>query len=57
MLEFIRYAKPSASQNTEQYKVSSLQRSEIERRLQILTDVCEGNSSILTEVEKLKSTF
>ncbi|KAK9287736.1 hypothetical protein L1049_016176 [Liquidambar formosana] len=56
MLDFIQYNKPSASQNPEQNE-GALQTSEIERRFEVLTEACEGNSSLLTEVEKLKSFF
>ncbi|KAE8719145.1 hypothetical protein F3Y22_tig00109972pilonHSYRG00119 [Hibiscus syriacus] len=46
MLQFILYMKPSSG---------PMQRSDVEERLERLREACEGNPSLLTEVEKLKS--
>ncbi|KAF8406781.1 hypothetical protein HHK36_008873 [Tetracentron sinense] len=54
VLDFIRYRKPAISQQPQWKEGSLLQTSELERRLEVLTEACEGNSSLLTEVEKLK---
>lgn len=53
MLDLIQYSKPLASQMFEHNGGLSLQ--QIEKRFEILKEACEGNSSLLTEVEKLKS--
>ncbi|KAL4318724.1 hypothetical protein GQ457_18G018740 [Hibiscus cannabinus] len=46
MMQFIEYTKPSNV---------PLQRSNMEERLERLREACEGNPSLLSEVEKLKS--
>ncbi|XP_052192752.1 transcriptional elongation regulator MINIYO [Diospyros lotus] len=51
MLELIRYQKPGVIDD------SSLQMSEVDRRFKLLGDVCEGNSSLLSVVEKLRLSF
>jgi len=51
MLELIRYHKSGAIDD------SSLQMSEVDRRFKLLGDVCEGNSSLLSFVEKLRLSF
>ncbi|KAI3956718.1 hypothetical protein MKW92_050943 [Papaver armeniacum] len=53
MLDLIRYAKTGTSQ---EHKLD-LETSEIEKRFKILTGACEGNSALLSQVEKLKSFF
>ncbi|RZC75170.1 hypothetical protein C5167_050641 [Papaver somniferum] len=53
MLDLIRYAKTGTSQ---EHKLE-LETSEIEKRFKILTGACEGNSALLSQVEKLKSFF
>ncbi|XP_007041718.2 PREDICTED: transcriptional elongation regulator MINIYO [Theobroma cacao] len=54
MLEFIQNTKPSAILLAEKREGLSLQRSNVEERLEILKEACEGNPSLLKEVEKLK---
>ncbi|XVE93929.1 hypothetical protein REPUB_Repub01dG0236400 [Reevesia pubescens] len=55
MLEFIQYTKPSTVPMAKKKEdLSILQRSTLEERLEILKEACEGNPSLLTEVEKLK---
>lgn len=54
MLEFIRYTKPTTVPKAEKKEGLSLQRSNLVERLETLKEACEGNSSLLTEVEKLK---
>ncbi|KAL5856177.1 hypothetical protein ACOSQ4_005979 [Xanthoceras sorbifolium] len=56
MLDLIQYSKPSTCQMLDQYGGSSLQPCNIEKRFEILREACEGNSSLLIEVEKLKSS-
>ncbi|RZC71561.1 hypothetical protein C5167_034741 [Papaver somniferum] len=53
MLDLIRYAKTGTSQ---EHKLEP-ETSEIEKRFKILTGACEGNSALLSQVEKLKSFF
>ncbi|KAL5703051.1 hypothetical protein ACHQM5_028192 [Ranunculus cassubicifolius] len=50
MLDLIRYKKPDISEEL------SVQKGEIERRLRVLAEACEGNSTLLPVVEKLKSS-
>uniref|UniRef100_A0A5B7BRB8 Transcriptional elongation regulator MINIYO n=1 Tax=Davidia involucrata TaxID=16924 RepID=A0A5B7BRB8_DAVIN len=58
MVDFIRFKKPPTSQIPRQEEEgSSLEVCEIERRFNLLTEACEGNSSLLREVEKLKSSL
>ncbi|KAK1588222.1 hypothetical protein Q3G72_021100 [Acer saccharum] len=56
MLDLIQYSKPSTSHMLEQNGGSSLLQNNIEKRFEILTEACEGNSSLLILVEKLKSS-
>lgn len=56
MLKFILYSKASASHKPEQNGGLSLQKAEIDKRFELLREACEGNSSLLTEVEKLRSS-
>ncbi|KAI3970708.1 hypothetical protein MKX01_024355 [Papaver californicum] len=53
MLDLIRYAKIGTSQ---EHKLE-LETSEIEKRFNFLTGACEGDSSLLSQVEKLRSFF
>ncbi|MCL7049578.1 hypothetical protein MKW94_021431 [Papaver nudicaule] len=53
MLDLIRYAKTGTSQELK----SELEKSDIANRFRVLTGACEGNSSLLSQVEKLKSFF
>eukprot|EP00268_Persea_americana_P057443 TRINITY_DN6885_c0_g1_i1.p1 TRINITY_DN6885_c0_g1~~TRINITY_DN6885_c0_g1_i1.p1 ORF type:complete len:1634 (+),score=331.98 TRINITY_DN6885_c0_g1_i1:690-4904(+) len=55
MLSFIRY-KLSIPQESEVEDPSTLT-GEIGRRFVVLSEACEGNSSLLIEVERLKSTM
>ncbi|GLT42980.1 hypothetical protein SLA2020_169570 [Shorea laevis] len=57
MLQFIQYNKTSTFLVPEEKEGLPLQRSYMEERFEILKEACEGNSSLLTVVEKLKSTF
>ncbi|XP_059653903.1 transcriptional elongation regulator MINIYO [Cornus florida] len=50
MVDFIQH-------NSRQEEGSSVQACCIDKRFHLLTDACEGNSSLLREVEKLKSFF
>lgn len=54
MMNLIRYNKPSAS---DQNGGSPLERSSIDKKMEVLTEACEGNSTLLTEVDKLKSSL
>ncbi|PON33659.1 hypothetical protein PanWU01x14_350950 [Parasponia andersonii] len=54
MLNLIQYAEPATSQLSNM-KVGSPLDSRIENRLEVLTEACERNSSLLNEVKKLKS--
>ncbi|XP_057966389.1 transcriptional elongation regulator MINIYO [Malania oleifera] len=57
MLDLIQHKKPFASGNPELKEGLALQKSRVERRFEILTEACEGNSSLLTLVERLKYSF
>ncbi|KAF5727128.1 putative RNA polymerase II-associated protein 1 [Tripterygium wilfordii] len=57
MLEFIQYNKPSMPQMSDHSQGSVQQGSIIGDRFAVLKDACEGNSSLLNEVEKLRSAF
>ncbi|KAD3642120.1 hypothetical protein E3N88_31344 [Mikania micrantha] len=54
MIKLIQYVKPANFKNLEQAEDRSLQGLEIARRLTVLTEACEGNSTLLNIVEKLK---
>ncbi|KAJ6692936.1 TRANSCRIPTIONAL ELONGATION REGULATOR MINIYO [Salix purpurea] len=56
MLELVRYYKPS-SRLPEKQEGLSLQASDIEKRFEVLVEACDRDSSLLIEVEKLKSAF
>ncbi|KAJ9189497.1 hypothetical protein P3X46_000782 [Hevea brasiliensis] len=56
MLELVQYCKPSKSHQPGECSLL-LQNSDIEKRFQVLTDACDRNSSLLAEVEKLRSAF
>ncbi|CAN8276799.1 unnamed protein product [Cochlearia groenlandica] len=56
MMDLLRYSKQSANAMEEEVDESATQRrSEIERRLNVLKEACQGNSSLLSQVDKLKS--
>lgn len=50
MVDLVRYSKRCANGMEEET-------SETERRLEVLTEACEGNSSLISELEKLKSAL
>lgn len=54
MLNLIRYTKPVTSLISNM-KVGSPLDSSIEERFEILTEACQRNSSLLSEVKNLKS--
>ncbi|KAF8020652.1 hypothetical protein BT93_G1167 [Corymbia citriodora subsp. variegata] len=56
MMDLIQYKKSSPSEMTAQEEGAS-QVSTIRRRLEVLKEVCEGNASLLAEVDKLSSKF
>ncbi|KAJ6386130.1 hypothetical protein OIU77_029154 [Salix suchowensis] len=56
MLELVRYYKPS-SRLPEKQEGLALQASDIEKRFEVLVEACDKDSSLLIEVEKLKSAF
>ncbi|THG19869.1 hypothetical protein TEA_014514 [Camellia sinensis var. sinensis] len=51
MLDFIQYQKPG------QREGSSVSMGEVEKRFELLIETCEGNSSLLHDVEKLRLSF
>ncbi|OVA10752.1 RNA polymerase II-associated protein 1 [Macleaya cordata] len=51
MLDLIRYTKSGTSQEHK----PKLETCEMEKRFEVLTGACEGNSSLLSQVDKLKS--
>lgn len=56
MLDFILYTEPSTYCITGQQGVStSIKTSTVEKRLEVLKEACERNSSLLTVVEELGS--
>lgn len=56
MLDLIRYNKPSTAGMPVQNGGSSLPSDDVEKRFGLLTEACEGNSSLLIMVEKLAKT-
>ncbi|CAH2075804.1 unnamed protein product [Thlaspi arvense] len=52
VVELVRYSKRCVNAMEEE---SARETSERERRLEVLKEACEGNSSLLSELEKLKS--
>lgn len=52
LLNLIRYNKPSTSDSGGQLDG---EKSWLEARLKVLVEACEGNSSLLTQVNKLKA--
>ncbi|KAK9944284.1 hypothetical protein M0R45_009858 [Rubus argutus] len=56
MLNIIQYNKPSASQIIKQEDGAPVGNA-IEKRLEFLIEACEGSSSLLTAVERLKSSL
>lgn len=57
IVKLIQYEKPASYQKLEQTENGPLQGSEIARRLTILSEACEGNSILLSVVEKLKKVI
>ncbi|OMO91937.1 hypothetical protein COLO4_18006 [Corchorus olitorius] len=57
MLEFIQYNKASTFPVAEKREGLPLQKINLEERMEILKEACEGNPSLLKEVEKLKSVL
>ncbi|CAK7329428.1 unnamed protein product [Dovyalis caffra] len=57
MLELVRYYKPLTSHLPEKQEGLSLQVRNIEIRFEVLVEACDRDSSLLIEVEKLKSAF
>ncbi|KAM0058930.1 putative RNA polymerase II-associated protein [Helianthus debilis subsp. tardiflorus] len=57
MVKLIQYEKPASYQKLDQAEDGSLQDSEIARRLTVLSEACEGNSTLLSVVEKLKKVI
>ncbi|GMY32175.1 protein GLUTELIN PRECURSOR ACCUMULATION 3 isoform X4 [Fagus crenata] len=57
MLNLIQYKKPCTFQMPDQNGGSPIERSSIEKRIEVLREACERNSSLLTEVNKLKSSL
>ncbi|GAB2225198.1 hypothetical protein Drorol1_Dr00005989 [Drosera rotundifolia] len=55
MLDLIRYRADSTLQKLGQNKCMHLDNDELNRRLEILAESCDRDSSLLNEVEKLKS--
>ncbi|OMO80002.1 hypothetical protein CCACVL1_13220 [Corchorus capsularis] len=55
MLEFMQYNKASTFPMAEKKEGLPLQKINLEVRMEILKEACEGNPSLLKEVEKLKS--
>ena len=56
MVDLIRYKMDPTFQKSGQEEVLSLQMSQLEERFKLLKEACEGNSSLLSEVEKLESS-
>lgn len=56
MMDLIRYNKSSPSKMTAQEEGAS-QASTVHGKLEVLKVACEGNTSLLAEVEKLRSKF
>lgn len=55
MLNLIQYSKPSASQTIKQ-EDGAPAGTAIAKRLVLLIEACEGSSSLLNAVERLKSS-
>ncbi|KAL6963648.1 hypothetical protein U1Q18_034655 [Sarracenia purpurea var. burkii] len=51
MIDFIEYQKPGQRE-----EASSMHMHEVERRFMLLTEACEGNSSLLRNLEKLSKS-
>lgn len=56
MLNLIQYNKPSASQTIKREDEAAAGTA-IAERLKLLSEACEGSSSLLTAVERLKSSL
>lgn len=57
MVKLIQYKKPATSQKLDQAEDPSLQGSEITKKLSVLREACDGNSTLLSVVEKLKNAI
>ncbi|CAN1771003.1 Transcriptional elongation regulator MINIYO [Linum perenne] len=57
MLELVKYSNPAASPLIPDDKSSTENNSPIAQRFEVLVEACDGNSSLLSEVEKLKSAL
>lgn len=57
LLNLIHHNKPSTSVTEEQLNAVLSEKSWLESRLKILIEACEGNSSLLTVVDKLKAVL
>ncbi|KAI3714187.1 hypothetical protein L1987_72782 [Smallanthus sonchifolius] len=57
VVKLIQYEKPKNYQKLDKAEDGSLQGSEIARRLTVLREACEGNSTLLSVVEKLKKVI
>lgn len=57
MLNLLRCNKSSTNQMLDQNGGSPIERSSIDKRIEVLAEACEGNSSLLVEVSKLKSSM
>ncbi|XP_048492898.1 transcriptional elongation regulator MINIYO isoform X2 [Beta vulgaris subsp. vulgaris] len=57
MLDLVMYHRCRTMEKPEQNSSSSLQMGDIDGRLQVLKDCCEGNSQLLALVETLKSSI
>ncbi|KAJ7947247.1 transcriptional elongation regulator MINIYO [Quillaja saponaria] len=53
-LHLIHYNKPSTPHINKRQDGSCLEKSRVDSRLNVLIEACDGNSSLLAEVEKLK---
>ncbi|KAA3465497.1 transcriptional elongation regulator MINIYO [Gossypium australe] len=56
MLQFIEYRKPSSVTKAEKEEGLTMESSNVDGRLERLKEACEGNPSLLTLVDKLKSS-
>ncbi|KAJ8765025.1 hypothetical protein K2173_010499 [Erythroxylum novogranatense] len=57
MLDFVGYNKPSTSHLDGEQQCLCLESCNMEKRFAVLVEACEGNSSLLVQVDKLKSAF
>lgn len=57
MVKLVQYNKAASYQKLDQVEDLSLQGPELARRLIVLREACEGNSTLLSVVEKLKNAI